>query len=374
MKISLITGIKGFIGRNLAQHLRERDDVELLEFHRHSTSAELRDAVARADVVFHLAGVNRPNDPADFESVNAGLTQDLCQYLRQCGRKPKVIFSSSIQAEFDNPYGTSKRRAEEYLEEFARARCAPVAIFRLKNVFGKWCRPDYNSVVATFCHNIARGLPVQINDADRQLELVHIDDVVSSLVCEMDAVSEQSVTWIDPDSIPSYTLTLADLAERIQSFRELQRSLVVPDLSIRFNQQLYATYLSYLPSAEWEYGLDIKSDDRGNLAEVLKSPWFGQIFVSRTRPGITRGNHYHHTKTEKFMVIGGEALIQFRQVEGSDVIEFQVRGEDYRVLDIPPGYTHSITNVGDAELITLFWASEIFEPGRPDTCFAPVAP
>ena len=374
MKISLITGIKGFIGRNLAQHLRERDDVGLLEFHRDSTTAELQDSVARADVVFHLAGVNRPKEPREFASGNPGLTEDLCHHLRRCGRKPKVIFSSTIQAAFDNPYGKSKRRAEEILEQFAVDSGTSVAIFRLKNVFGKWCRPDYNSVVATFCHNIARGLPVQINDAERQVELVHVDDVVAAMLSEMDSGSEQPVTWVAPESIPSYSLTLGDLAARIQSFRELQRSLVVPDFSVRFNQQLYATYLSYLPSGDWEYGLDIKSDDRGHLAEVLKSPWFGQIFVSRTRPGITRGNHYHHAKTEKFMVIEGQALIRFRQVETSDVIEFQVRGEDYRILDSPPGYTHSITNAGTNELITLFWASEIFEPDRPDTYFAPVDP
>ena len=374
MKTSLITGIKGFIGRNLAQHLREREDVQVLESHRNTTNTELRESVGRADVLFHIAGTNRPEDPQEFEAGNTRFTEKLCQIVQQSGRKPKVVFSSSIQATLDNPYGRSKRNAEKLLERFAHDSGASLSIFRLKNVFGKWCRPNYNSVVATFCYEIARGLPVRIDDPQRQLELVHIDDVVSAFLSEMDAVSEHPVTWVDPDSIPSWSLTLGDLAERLQSFRELQQSLVVPDFSVRFNQQLYATYLSYLPSEQWEYGLDIKSDNRGDLAEVLKSPWFGQIFVSRTLPGITRGNHYHHSKTEKFMVIGGEALIRFRQIESSEIIEFRVRGEDYRVIDIPPGYTHSITNVGSSELITLFWASEIFEPNRPDTCFAPVDP
>ncbi len=245
-------------------------------------------------------------------------------------------------------------------------------------------------MVATFCHNVAHDLPIEISDPGRQIELVHVDDVVAAFLAEMDRREKEgpcAPTWdgfpnpsIGRDGlgnpsynpIPSYTLTLGDLAGRVQFFREMQHSLVTPDFSLRFNQQLYTTYLSYLEPARIEYGLDIKSDARGSLAEFIKSPWFGQVFVSRTRPGVTRGNHYHHVKTEKFFVVAGEGLIRLRHVEGTEIQEIPVRGEDYRVVDIPPGYTHSITNVGGGEMIALFWASEIFDPDRPDTYFLPV--
>ena len=342
-----------------------------------NSAAEFQRWASEADVIFHLAGVNRPKNVEEFEAGNAGSTADLCRTLRQAGRTPQVILSSSIQAEFDNPYGASKRHAEDTLRQFAAQTGATVAIFRFKNLFGKWCRPNYNSVVATFCHNTARDLPIQISDPDRQLELVHVDDAIAAMLAEMDrprpgAPGAPTSTWcprrqamVAPDSIPSTCLTLADLAGRIQFFRDMQQSCHVPDFSVRFNQQLYTTYLSYVEPAEWEYGLDVKRDARGNLAEFIKSRWFGQIFVSRTRPGVTRGNHYHHVKTEKFLVVAGEGLIRFRHVEGEEIREFRVRGEDYRVVDIPPGHTHSITNVGPGEMVTLFWASEIFAPDQP---------
>ena len=372
MNTILITGARGFIGRNLASHLRHRDDVRVLEYDLGSTEADLRRGAAEADVVFHLAGVNRPRDPAEFEAGNVGFTEELCRLLREQNRRPRIIVSSSVQAILDNPYGVSKRRAEEVLAGFARETGADVAIYRLNNVFGKWCRPNYNSVVATFCYNIAHELPIQINDPDRMLELCYVDEVVAAFLNQIDEPPQREGSHFASDEIPFYSLTLGDLAQRIQSFHEMQSSLRVPDFSVRFNQQLYATYLSYVEPERWEYGLEIKADARGNLAEFVKSPWFGQVFVSRTRPGITRGNHYHHTKTEKFFVIAGEGLIRFRQIEGSDILEYRVRGQDYRVIEIPPGYTHSITNVGTTEMITLFWASEVFDPDRPDTYFLPV--
>lgn len=372
MRTILITGAKGFIGRNLMAHLSLRNDVRLLAYDINNTAEEFRHWASEADVIFHLAGVNRPQSVDEFEPGNAGLTQELCRILGELGRKPHIVLTSSIQAACDNPYGLSKRHAEEVLRQFAEQSGTTIAIFRLKNVFGKWCRPNYNSVVATFCHNTARDLPIEVSDPSRQLEVVHVDDVVAALLAETDRPQYSPQAIVSPDPIPSYTLTLGDLAGRIQFFREMQQSLRVPDFSATFNRQLYATYLSYVEPSRAEYGLNIRCDDRGNLAEFIKSPHFGQIFVSRTRPGITRGNHYHHTKTEKFLVLAGEGVIRLRQMDSKEVLEYPVRGEDYRVIDILPGFTHSITNTGPTELITLFWSSEIFDPDRPDTYFLPV--
>ncbi len=372
MKNILITGAGGFLGRNLVAILSQRDDVSLLLFDLDNSEAELREWVSQADVVFHLAGINRPKDLEEFETGNAGFTETLVDLIRQSGRQPHVIVSSSIQAALDNPYGTSKRHGEEILAVFAKETGTPVSIFRLKNVFGKWCRPNYNSVTATFCYNIANDLPIQISDPNNELDLVCVDDVVEAFIAEMDSKPQRESLLVEPDPIPSYSLTLGDLAGRIQFFREMQKTLQIPDFSVRFNQQLYATYLSHVPKERWEYGPEIHSDDRGNLAELVKSSHFGQIFVSRTRPGITRGNHYHHTKTEKFIVIAGEGVIRFRHIDETEILELPVRGEEYRIVEIPPGYTHSITNTGTTEMITLFWASEVFDPDRMDTYFVPV--
>lgn len=373
MKTVLVTGAKGFIGRNLLAHLNLRNDVRPLAYDVDNTSEEFRRWVAEADVVFHLAGVNRPQNPAEFESGNAGSVEGLCRVLDELRRKPQVILTSSIQATCENPYGLSKRHAEEILQGFAARSGATITVLRLKNVFGKWCRPNYNSVVATFCHNIAHDLPIEISDPGRQVDLIHVDDVIDALLEEMDRPQSRPQTMHSPDAVSSYALTLSDLAGRIQFFHEMQQSLGTPDFSVPFNRKLYATYLSYVEPSRAEYGLAIKCDDRGNLAEFIKSPHFGQIFVSRTRPGVTRGNHYHHVKTEKFLVLSGEGLVRLRQIQRDDVYEYHIRGEDYRVVDILPGYTHSITNTGETEMITLFWSSEVFDPDRLDTYFLPVS-
>ncbi len=371
MRSVLVTGAKGFIGRNLIAHLARMNDVQVFRYDLENDQVELRDWLNRADVVFHLAGINRPQSTEEYETGNAGFTAQICKLLRELRRTPKIIMSSSIQAELDNPYGVSKRRAEEALKSFAQETGAAVAIYRLKNVFGKWCRPNYNSVTATFCHNIAHELPISISDPAREVELIYVDDVVARFLAELQNPAGPQGCFA-PDTIPGTRITLGDLAGRIQAYHDMKSNLMVPDFSERFNQCLYATYLSYVEPEAREYGLNIKSDARGNLAEFIKSRHFGQIFVSRTHPGITRGNHYHHTKTEKFLVIAGEGLVRMRHIEGGDVIEYRIRGEEYRVVAIPPGYTHSITNVGQGEMITLFWASEVFEPDRPDTYFLEV--
>lgn len=365
----LVTGARGFIGRNLAARLSQQRNVRVIEFGSENNQDQLRAGVAQSDVVFHLAGINRPDDPADFVK-NTDCTVALCEAIRDAGTRSKVVMTSSIQAEQHNPYGHSKKAAENALITFSKETETDVACFRLKNVFGKWCRPNYNSVVATFCHNVSRDLPIQINDPDAVLELVYIDDVVDALLAE--GQRPGSPLLITEDRIPAHSISLGDLAGQLQSYSEMQETLLVADFSVRFNQQLYATYLSHVEPSRLEYGLTVRSDDRGNLAEFIKSQAFGQIFVSRTRPGVTRGNHFHNTKTEKFFVIEGEAVISLRQIGSDEVIRHHVCGREYRIVDIPPGYTHSITNVGSGEMITLFWASEIFDPDCPDTYYLPV--
>jgi UDP-2-acetamido-2,6-beta-L-arabino-hexul-4-ose reductase len=368
----LVTGAAGFLGKNLVAALKLRKDVEVVEADVGTGAESLDAALGAADVIFHLAGVNRPENVAEFATGNTGVTETISAALERKNRKPRIVLSSSIQAERENPYAVSKRGAEEALRRYADRAGGEAVVFRLKNLFGKWGRPNYNAVTATFCSNIARGLPVQISDPAAVVELTYVDDVVNAFLGELDAPSRSGFRFAEP--LVSYPLTLGELADTIRSFREHRTTLRLPDFSSPFVRALYATYLSYVEPGAHGYQLDIKADARGSLAEFVKSPHFGQIFVSRTKPGITRGNHYHHTKTEKFMVVQGEGLIRMRQIHGTEVIEFRARGEEYRVVDIPPGYTHSIENVGAGEMVTLFWSSEVFDPARTDTIFDPVRP
>jgi UDP-2-acetamido-2,6-beta-L-arabino-hexul-4-ose reductase len=369
----LVTGSQGFVGRNLCSVLKMIAQVKVMEFDCDTAPDELEGMLGGADVIFHLAGVNRPKNEEEFRTGNTGLTEDICSVLRRIDRTPKIVLASSIQADLDNPYGQSKLMSEKALRDYSAATGARTVVYRFKNLFGKWCRPNYNSVTATFCHNISHCLPVTISDPSRSIELTYIDDVVSSLVGEVSSMEGEPETGFafGPD-IVSYTITLGDLAELISSFRESRQTLVLPSFDNRFVRALYSTYLSYLDGEDFAYGLTIRTDERGSLAEMMKSSAFGQIFVSRTKPGITRGNHYHHTKTEKFMVVEGDAVVRFRRIDDTEVIEHRVSGREFRVVDIPPGYTHHITNIGEGELVTLFWASEIFNPEQPDTCFLKV--
>jgi UDP-2-acetamido-2,6-beta-L-arabino-hexul-4-ose reductase len=345
------------------------ESVQLQEFDIETPPSDLMRALSQAELIFHLAGVNRPQRKEELRLGNTGFTEEICNILRELGRTPKIVFSSSIQAELSNPYGISKRGAEESLRRLAEETSIECVVYRFKNLFGKWCRPNYNSVTATFCYNIAHSLPIHISDSSRKVELTYIDDVVEAFLSELQ-IGPPNYRLASP--LPGTWVTLGQLAEKIQSFRELRFSLRLPEFDSAFERALYATYLSYLESEDFVYSLDVKADQRGSLAEFLKSPSMGQIFISRTRPGVTRGNHFHHTKTEKFLVMQGTAIIRFRHIERNDIIEHHVKGSEYCILDIPPGYTHSIENVGQEELVTLFWASEMFDPKRPDTFFEPV--
>ena len=360
MKV-LVTGAKGFVGHHVVGALRHRGD-EVFAADRSTDESALREWTMVADAVVHLAGANRPEDPAEFAKVNRDLTARLVGWLDEAGARATLVLSSSAQAEKENPYGVSKREAERAVEAYA----GPKAIFRLPGVFGKESRPFYNTVVATFCHNVAHDEPNAVSDPEHEVAFVYIDDVVAAILAAVDHPVAR------PEVAPVYRRTLGRLLAEIEGFRESRETLRVPDLSDRFLVSLYATYLSFLPKDAFAYDLVKREDPRGSLAEFVKSDHFGQIFVSRTHPGITRGDHYHHTKTEKFLVLEGEAVIRFRHAASDEVLEYRVDGEAYRVVDIPPGYTHSIENVGTGELVTLFWASEIFDPARPDTIYEKV--
>jgi UDP-2-acetamido-2,6-beta-L-arabino-hexul-4-ose reductase len=366
----LVTGARGFIGRHVVDGLKRRGD-EVLTSDVDTGDARLREWALQADAVVHLAGVNRPDDERDFARVNRDLTARLCGWLRERTAKPLVVFSSSTQAELANPYGVSKLEAENALQGYAEDAGGAVVVLRLSNVFGRGCRPNYNSVVATFCHNVAHGLPCSIDDPEREVAFVYVEDVVAAVLEALDAPPEPG-RFERRSVAPQYKRTVGRLLADIESFRESRENLMLPDFADRFLVNLYATYLSYLPVDRLRYALSKREDARGSLAEFVKSEHSGQIFISRTHPGVTRGNHFHHTKTEKFLVLEGEGLIRFRHIESAEVLEYRVKGEDFQVVDIPPGYTHSIENVGAGEMITLFWASEIFDPNRSDTIFEAV--
>jgi UDP-2-acetamido-2,6-beta-L-arabino-hexul-4-ose reductase len=369
MKI-LVTGARGFIGRNLTTHLRQNPAYEVWSFDQANSLAALEAWLAQADFVFHLAGVNRPQTENEFQTGNVDLTAQICDYLKTQGKATTLLLSSSIQADLDNPYGRSKRAAEGVVTRYAEQGGATVFIYRLTNVFGKWCCPNYNSVVATYCHNVARDLPITISDPARELDLVHVDDVVAAFRSELGGTMLGGVVRREVE--PTHRVSLGQLADMLKSFRQMRQTLLVPDFGNAFTHKLYGTFLSYLEPDDFVYNLTKRSDLRGSLAEFVKSPPFGQIFVSRTKPGITRGNHFHHLKTEKFLVLEGQAIIRFRHLDGDEVIEYPVDGEMYQVVDIPPGYSHSIENIGEGTLVTLFWASEIFDPERPDTVWEEV--
>jgi UDP-2-acetamido-2,6-beta-L-arabino-hexul-4-ose reductase len=375
MKI-LVTGANGFVGSNLICELKVRGFDQLFLYDVATDPQLLDEYCASCDFVFHLAGVNRPKEESEFKEGNVGLTQNLLDALKNHKNPAPILFSSSIQAAFDNPYGKSKREAENLLFSYGAETGIPVFVFRLPNVFGKWCRPNYNSVVATFCHAIARDLPYIVNDSEVVLHLAYIDDVVDSFLKAMD-----NDVLIDGEFciVPTiHTVKLGTIVFLLTQFRESRRTLSLPDVGNSFEKLLYSTYLSYLPENNFSYPLTMHTDERGSFTELLKTPERGQISINISKIGITKGNHYHHTKNEKFIVVEGTALIQFRKIgkdkNGKDfpVFEYPVTGEHIEVVDIPPGFTHSITNKGASDLVTVMWASESYDPDKPDTYFEKV--
>ena len=368
MKV-LVTGAKGFVGKNLVATLTANRDYELILIDKENSKEELRKGVIEADFIVHLAGVNRPKDEKEFFEGNSGLTEEIISYLKKENKNTPILITSSIQAELNNPYGKSKKGSEEALLKYMTEELANVYIYRLPNVFGKWCRPNYNSAVATFCHKIARNEEIWISDENIELTLVYIDDVVKSII---DTIENPKAIkgYLKVDI--EYKATLGEIVKNIREFKESRSNLNIPSTEIEFIKKLYSTYLSYIPENEFSYPLKMNIDERGSFTEFLKSKDRGQVSINISKPGITKGNHWHNTKNEKFLVVSGEGIIQFRKYDDDKVIEYKVSGEDLRVVDIPVGYTHNIINTGNIDMVTIMWVNEIFNPEIPDTCFLEV--
>lgn len=376
MRKVLITGAQGFIGKNLALHLSERRDIEVVPFTRDTPADALPGLLEGVDTVFHLAGVNRPQDPQEFTTGNADLTRTLCAALAARATQglsvPGVLYTSSTQAANDNPYGRSKQAAEQALFELQRRHGVPVHVFRLPNVFGKWCRPNYNSAVATFCHNTARDLPIQVNDPAAPLTLVYVDDVIARFLQLMDGAVASADAQGFATLTPQYTTTVGEVARQIQGFRASRDTQVIDRVGTGLTRALYSTYLSYLPPEDFAYALTRHGDARGVFVEMLKTPDCGQFSFFTAHPGITRGGHYHHTKTEKFLVIQGQACFRFRHMLTGETHELHTHAERPQVVETVPGWTHDITNTGAQEMVVMLWANEIFDRERPDTYACPV--
>jgi UDP-2-acetamido-2,6-beta-L-arabino-hexul-4-ose reductase len=373
MKTVLVTGSEGFIGKNLIVRLEELDNVAIKSFDKEDNLDTLKKYLQSLDFIFHLAGVNRPKNVEEFEKVNVGLTKTLIELLEEMNKKIPVVITSSIQAELDNPYGKSKKRAEDELIKYCYKNNVPIYIYRLPNVFGKWSKPNYNSVVSTFCYNISHNLDITISDPKRELELVYIDDIIDELVKLLFRKNRDLGKYFYNIKRVS-KVSLGELAEKIYQIRDMRKSLIVPDLSDNFMKALHAAYLSYLDKDDFSYEMDSKEDNRGSFIELIKSNSFGQVSVSMSRMGIVRGNHYHNTKNEKFCVVQGKAVIKLRNILDDKIISYHVSDKKIEIVDIPPGYTHSIENLtkDNGKMILLIWANEIFDPENPDTYYCEV--
>jgi len=369
MKI-LVTGAKGFVGKNLVCELKNKGYLDIYEFDIDTEVEKLDEYTKDCEFVFHLAGVNRPKNTEDFMKGNFGFTSTLLESLKKNNNKAPILVTSSIQAELDNDYGKSKKAGEELIFEYGKDYDIDVFVYRLPNVFGKWCRPNYNSAIATFCNNIDNDLEITVTDESKELTLVYIDDVVEEFI---NCLEKNPHKENDFCSVPVfYKKTLGTIVNLIKSFKESRNNLKIPDMEDLFSKKLYSTYLSYLSRDKFSYPVKMNVDERGSFTELFKSTDRGQVSVNIAKPGITKGNHWHHTKNEKFVVVSGEGLIQFRKIGEEEIVEYRVSGEKIEVIDIPVGYTHNIKNVGDTDLVTVMWCNELFNKEKPDTYYMEV--
>lgn len=379
----LVTGAKGFVGKNLVEALKNIQDgkdrtrgidsnLNIYEFDIDTPPENLDEYCKAADFVFHIAGVNRPENQEEFMKGNFGFTSVLLETLKKYDNKAPILITSSIQAALDNPYGKSKKAGEDLIFGYGKENEVKTLVYRLPNLFGKWCRPNYNSAVATFCHNISHNLPITVNDENHQLTLVYIDDLIDEMLRALKGEETRDGEFC---SVPvSHKATLGEIVKLLYEFKNIPETKFVPDLTENsFSKKLYSTYLSYLDPKDFSYELKMNCDDRGSFTEIIRTLNGGQFSVNISKPGITKGNHWHNTKTEKFVVVSGEGLIRLRKINSDDVVEYRVSGEKITVVDMIPGYTHSIVNLSDTkDLVTLMWCNECFDPERPDTFFEEV--
>ena len=369
MKI-LVTGAKGFIGKNLIAELKNQKYKDIYEYDMDSTLEELDNYSKDCEFVFHLAGINRPKDQKEFIEGNYGFTSILLENLKKYQNKSPIMLASSIQALLDNPYGISKKAGEDLLFSYGKETNTKVLVYRFPNVFGKWCRPNYNSAVATFSYNIANDLPITINDRNVVMNLIYIDDLVKELINALIGRENRKDEFCYVE--PVHTVKLGEIVDLLYSFKESRNNRFIPSTLDPFTKKLYANYLSYLPTDQLSYDLKMNIDHRGSFTEFLKTPDRGQVSINISKPGIVKGNHWHHTKNEKFLVVSGIGVIRFRKIDEQNIIEYRVSGDKLQVLDIPPGYTHNIENLGNTDMVTVMWANETFDPEKPDTFFVEV--
>lgn len=360
----LITGSRGFIGKNLSVRLNEMGVHDVLTYNRDDNPDELPSLIEKSDVIMHLAGEMRPEDNSKLFTANVGLTERICTIIKNTNKKKILLLTSSIQAEQDNPYGLSKLQAEQAVIKLSNETDNQVVIFRLPHVFGKWCKPNYNSVIATFCYNISRGLPIHISDPNAVIRPVHIDDVVLDLI---ESINQPGDGYSLRKVSPEYEVTVGDLANVIVGFKKSRLDLVSDKVGIGFIRALYSTYISYLAVDNFSYGIPVYRDARGLFVEILKTLDTGQFSYFSALPGVTRGSHYHHTKTEKFLVVNGKARFSFRNIIDNECFEIVTSGDIPKVVETIPGWAHDITNVGENDLVVILWANEIYDPNHPDT-------
>ena len=366
----LVTGANGFIGQNLIAELSSQGIYQIFEYTRDSDPSLLEKYAKESDFVFHLAGVNRPQNENEFMEGNYEFTSRLLELLKKSGNKSPIVTISSTQAEFANPYGKSKKAMEDLMFDYQKKTGVQVYIYRLSNIFGKWSRPNYNSVVATYCYNIARDMEIQIHDPNVRLTLCYIDDVIDEF---MRATKGNPTVLRNYCVVPiAHTILLGELAELISSFKNSRSNLAIVNMDDPLTKKLYSTYLSFLPIDQFSYDLKMNLDNRGSFTEFIRTPERGQVSINISKPGVTKGNHWHRTKNEKFLVVSGEALIRFRKPDSDTIIEYKVNGEKLQVVDIPTGYSHSIVNIGVTDLITVMWVNECFDPVKPDTYYLEV--